>query len=208
MIAFLRGQVAHCGDGYVDLDVHDVGYRLFVTEQALTQLAVGQDVQLFTHHHVREDAILLYGFLSQADKAVFEKLLNVSGIGPRLAIQMIGSTSAESLVAAIHAEDANTLCLLPGVGKKTAQRIILDLKDKLSDLPMTWERTVNQGRQAALSRDVASDVIEALIGLGYRPKEAEAAVTAVLKKDAKVSVEAAVKAALSWLYAHSSEVNV
>lgn len=207
MIVFLHGQVVEQGDGFVDLDVRDVGYRVYVTEDVVRQLPEGSATRLYTYHHVREDATLLYGFIRQADRAMFEKLLGVSGIGPRLALQMLGGTSAESLAGAISREDANTLCALPGIGKKTAQRIILDLKDKLADLPLAWDSVVKTDLHRPRRNLVAQDVTEALIGLGYRPKEAEAAVATVLQQDANVTVEAAVKAALSWLYAHQSEVN-
>lgn len=205
MIVFLDGRVAAIGSGYVDLDVHQVGYRVYVTDDSSQALQAGEEIRLYTYQHVREDAVLLYGFMRAEDRAVFERLLSVSGIGPRLALAMIGAMPAEALVAAIQSEDANALCALPGVGKKTAQRMILDLKDKLGDLPLTWSGVFRQPHQAETSPDVAEDVTTALVALGYRPREASAAVTAVLEQNQRRTVEGAVKAALQWLYEHQSE---
>ncbi|EPZ42100.1 Holliday junction branch migration protein RuvA [Alicyclobacillus acidoterrestris] len=209
MIVFLTGRVVDIGQGYVDLDVHDVGYRVYTTDTAAFSLSLEQEVRLYTYQHVREDAILLYGFLRQAERAVFEKLISVSGVGPKVALQMLGGLPAESLVAAIRQEDANTLCTLPGIGKKTAMRMILDLKDKLDDLPVKHgEFTPHLAAVEPTPTDIVDDVTTALVALGYRPKEAQRAVEAVLERAApNTTVEAAVKAALTWLYQHQADVN-
>lgn len=197
------------GAGYIDLDVHDVGYRIYVTDEVLSTLAVDEQAVIYTYQHVREDGVFLYGFLRPEDRAVFEKLLLVSGVGPKLAVGMLGAISAGALVSAIQSEDANFLCTVPGVGKKTAQRMILDLKDKLGDLPMDWSALSRRSVSAPVKTpiDVKEDVTTALVALGYRMREAEQAVAAVFAQTKDTTVEAAVKAALAWLYAHQQETN-
>ncbi|WP_067619608.1 Holliday junction branch migration protein RuvA [Alicyclobacillus acidiphilus] len=206
MIVFLRGRLAARGPGYIDLDVHGVGYRVYVTDETSAAIAHDGESTVYTYQHVREDGVFLYGFLRPEERAVFEKLLLVSGVGPRLALGILGAISAEAVVTAIQTEDANLLCTLPGVGKKTAQRMILDLKDKLGDLPLDWNGIV-RGASAHPQgpADMQDDVITALVALGYRMREAEQAVSAVFSENSDLTVEAAVKAALAWLYVHQQD---
>ncbi|WAH38421.1 Holliday junction branch migration protein RuvA [Alicyclobacillus dauci] len=206
MIVFLDGRVDFVGPGYIDLDVNHVGYRVYVTDHMVHNLKVDEQIRVYTYQHVREDAVLLYGFHTASDRAVFERLITVSGVGPRLAMQMLGAIEAEALVASIRAEDAVTLCTLPGVGKKTAQRMILELKDKLDDLPVQWDAVFQHEKQSESSSQLSDDVTTALIALGYRPKEAGAAVEAVLQKNPQHSIETAVKASLQWLYEHQNDI--
>ncbi|WP_168121637.1 Holliday junction branch migration protein RuvA [Paenibacillus sp. HB172176] len=130
MIDFLRGPVVHIEAEYVVMDVRDVGYRVFTPNP---YEFVGKDgvVTVFIHHHVREDAIHLFGFLSREQQVLFRKLLDVSGIGPRVALGILSAGKPGSVIAAIQQENIGFLTKLPGIGKKTAQRMILDLKDKL-----------------------------------------------------------------------------
>lgn len=207
MIVFVKGTVMSHGTGYVDLDVHDIGYRLYVPEEVAISSHNGMEIRLYTYQHVREDAILLYGFAREVDRMVFERLLDVSGVGPKLAVQMLSFATAESIVAAIQGDDANFLCGVPGIGKKTAQRMILDLRDKFDGLPLTWDAIATPKPSKQAASDLADDVTTALIALGYRPKEAEQAVAAVFQQQDNLSTEGAVKAALTWLYAHQTEVN-
>ncbi|GMA59830.1 Holliday junction branch migration protein RuvA [Alicyclobacillus fastidiosus] len=208
MIVFLTGRVADTGTGYVDLDVQHVGYRVFTTDDTALGLELEQEIKLYTYQHVREDAVLLFGFLRRIERTVFEKLISVSGIGPKVALQMLGGLSPEALVAAIRLEDANTLCRLPGIGKKTAMRMILELKDKLDDLPVSSHEVVTGIEPEQPSESVADDVTTALMALGYRQKEAQRAVDAVLENRPAATVETAVKAALQWLYEHQSDASL
>ncbi|MFF2094002.1 Holliday junction branch migration protein RuvA [Paenibacillus sp. NPDC058174] len=131
MIDFLRGLVAHLETEYIVLDVQGVGYRVF-TPNPYAFAAKEEAVTVYIHHHVREDAILLYGFESREEQSLFRKLLEVSGIGPRVALGILAGGRPDAVVAAIHQENLTFLTKLPGIGKKTAQRMVLDLKDKLS----------------------------------------------------------------------------
>ncbi|EJY56309.1 Holliday junction DNA helicase RuvA [Alicyclobacillus hesperidum URH17-3-68] len=201
MIAFLRGLVVHHGPGFLDLDVHDVGYRVHVADGALAQYPIGAQAYLYTYQHVREDGIVLYGFATAEERTLFERLLVVSGIGPRLALQIIGAASVPSLVAAVQSEDTSYLCTLPGIGKKTAQRMVLDLKDKLADLALILPMATELSNVP--ENDNVDDVIATLVALGYRPREAEQAIAAIERRPGE-TVEDTVKTALAWLYAQQS----
>ncbi|GGG83502.1 Holliday junction branch migration protein RuvA [Paenibacillus radicis (ex Gao et al. 2016)] len=131
MIDFLRGLVAHLETEYIVLDVQGVGYRVF-TPNPYAFAAKEEAITVYIHHHVREDAILLYGFETREEQSLFRKLLEVSGIGPRVALGILAGGRPDAVVAAIHQENLAFLTKLPGIGKKTAQRMVLDLKDKLS----------------------------------------------------------------------------
>lgn len=133
MIDYLKGNVTYVEQDYAVIEVRDVGYRVFAPNPYALQ-AVQQPTTVHIHYHVREDAILLFGFETREQKALFRKLLDVSGIGPKVALGMLSAGSPESLVQAIQMDNLTYLTKLPGIGKKTAQRIVLDLKDKLGDL--------------------------------------------------------------------------
>ncbi|MDB5053434.1 MAG: ruvA [Bacilli bacterium] len=136
MIDFLRGTLVYRETDYIVLDVHGVGYRMFCANPFAIPHDEGKEVTLFAHHHVREDAAILFGFQSREEQALFRRLLFVTGIGPRVALGILSVGRPEAVVTAIYQEDIDFLIKLPGIGRKTAQRIILDLKDKLADLPM------------------------------------------------------------------------
>jgi holliday junction DNA helicase RuvA len=130
MIDFIRGYVAHLETEYVVLDVNGIGYRVFCPNPYFFA-KTKEEVTVYTHHHVREDAILLFGFATREEQKLFRKLIEVSGIGPRVALGILAGGTPDRVVAAIYQENLAFLTKLPGIGKKTAQRIILDLKDKL-----------------------------------------------------------------------------
>ena len=131
MIGFLRGRVAYLLADVCLLDVNGVGYRVFIAGNTHNQLKLGQEAMLFTHTSVREDAIQLYGFYSQEEYDLFQLLLTVSGIGPKVALGIIGAITPARLCQAIQKKQASVLVKLPGVGKKSAERMIVELKDKL-----------------------------------------------------------------------------
>ncbi|WP_062307517.1 Holliday junction branch migration protein RuvA [Alicyclobacillus sendaiensis] len=200
MIAFLRGRVAFLGPGYVDLDVRDVGYRVHVCDRTHAALNPGDTAFLYTHHHVREDGWALYGFETVEERALFERLVAVSGIGPKLALQVIGATGVSEMVAAILAEDAEGLSRLPGIGRKLASRLIVELREKVTDLaPAALYAPGPASRPQGRAEE---DAVSALVALGYRLREAEEAVSAVGK--GHQSVEETIKAALTYLYAREA----
>ena len=179
MIDFLRGKVAHLESEYVVLDVHDVGYRVF-TPNPYGLARTEEAVQLFIYHHVREDAIHLFGFTTRDEQALFRRLLEVSGIGPKVALGVLAGGRPEAVVAAIQQENITFLTKLPGIGRKTAQRMILDLKDKLGAIDSRWalasmvvESELPAGASDSSSAWAAAR--EALTGLGYRDAELDKA---------------------------------
>jgi Holliday junction DNA helicase RuvA len=182
VIAHLRGTVLYKIPHYVVVDCGGVGYELWISVATYTELPeVGKEAKLHVHTHVREDAFLLYGFADVAEKRLFEKLLTISGIGPKLAITVLSGINAERLVGAIRAGDHATLTRIPGIGKKTAERVVLELKDKLDDMAGFVPADAPMSLGA-----VADDVVSALVNLGYARAAAQKAVEAAAK-DASVS---------------------
>lgn len=134
MIDFLRGQVVHLENEYVVMDVQGIGYQIFCPNPYAFAAKSQELLTIYTHQHVREDAILLFGFPTREEQRLFRKLIEVSGIGPKVALGILSGGNPDTVVAAIHQENITFLTKLPGIGKKTAQRMILDLKDKLEGL--------------------------------------------------------------------------
>jgi Holliday junction DNA helicase RuvA len=177
MIDYLRGRVAHTETEYVVLDVHDVGYRVF-TPNPYGLARTEEPVQLFIHHHVREDAIQLFGFPTREEQSLFRKLLEVSGIGPKVALGVLAGGRPDTITAAIYQENVNFLTKLPGIGRKTAQRMILDLKDKLGSAgaaAAAVELIEPAGAAGGNDGSAWAAAREALTGLGYRDAELDRA---------------------------------
>jgi Holliday junction DNA helicase RuvA len=175
MIAHLRGLLLEKHPNQVVVDCGGVGYDVTIPVSTFTALpAAGAEVRLRIHTHVREDAISLFGFLTSEEKGLFEKLIGVSGIGPKLAITVLSGLAVTDLVSAIRNSDIHMLVRIPGVGKKTAERIVLELRDKLDFLgPAT---TSAQVPPVPLLSPVEQDVISALLNLGCQHAAAESAV--------------------------------
>ena len=171
MIAFLSGRVAGKAAGACLLEVNGVGFRLAMTTGSLAALpAEGDEVLVHTYLHVREDELSLFGFESEAEKIAFEQLLTVSGVGPKVALATLSALTADSLAQAIAAEDVALISSVPGVGKKTAQRIILDLADK-----MGASGSVGTGRATPGTGAAVAEATDALLGMGFSASEASAA---------------------------------
>lgn len=172
MIAFLTGRVAAKAAGYSLLDVGGVGYKLFMTTGSLAALpAEGDEVTVHTFLYVREDELTLFGFESEAEKEAFESLITVSGVGPKVALSTLSSLSADALASAIAAEDVALISTVPGIGKKTAQRMILDLKDKLG-----FSESGAAGSRAHGTGAAAAEATDALLGMGFSAAEAATAI--------------------------------
>lgn len=172
MIAYLRGQLRDKGLNYVVLENAGVGYRIFVGATLWSELVTGQETELYIHHQIREDASDLYGFKLVADLELFELLLSVSGIGPKSALGILSLASAEDVRLAIMRDDAGLLTKVSGVGKKTAERLVLELKNKVAKLGGTIDVSGN-------GLSVGGDELDALISLGYSASEARAALNLV-----------------------------
>ncbi len=175
MIAHLRGTVLDKHPNLVIVDVQGVGYEVTIPVSVFSSLPeIGQAVALHIHTHVREDAFLLYGFVAPADKALFEKLITVSGIGPSLAVKALGGLQSSDLVSAIRSGAIEQLVRIPGVGKKTAERMVLELRDKL-DLGIPERGGVPIAAKSTFSA-TEEDVISALMNFGANRPSAESAV--------------------------------
>ena len=172
MIGFLRGKVSHIFSDYCFLDIHDVGYRVFISHQTRNHIVIGEEAFLYTHTHVREDDILLYGFFSQEEDDLFQHLIGISGIGPKVAQGILSATTANEFYRLIHRKDIKAITKLPGIGKKTAERIVLELKDKLSetsfDAPDIMEDAVSIVDGMG---DMVVEATEALLNLGFQQSE-------------------------------------
>lgn len=172
MIALVRGSLTYKSIDHVIIDVHGVGYRLFIPLSTFYALPDKGEISLFTHTHVREDALLLYGFLTLEEKNLFGILIGISGIGPKLAVNILSHIPAGDLKSAIAAGDIKRLSGLPGIGKKTAERLVLELKDKVvppAGPPPSAEVSSITG---ASENDLIGDVISALVNLGYKESQA------------------------------------
>lgn len=179
MIAHLRGRLLSKTPQSAVVEAAGVGYEVFISIPTFTALpAEGAEVALLIHTHVREDALALFGFTTPAEKRLFEKLLGISGIGPKLAITVLSGLPSERLISAIHSQDHLTLTRIPGVGKKTAERIVLELKDKLQDL--------GPAPAAGVATPVSEDVLSALVNLGYQRAAAQKGVESAIARDADI----------------------
>ncbi|MFZ5879097.1 MAG: Holliday junction branch migration protein RuvA [Chloroflexota bacterium] len=189
MIATLRGEITQIEDTALILEVGGVGLRVHVPAPLRTKFKVGEMVFIYTHLIVRQDALTLYGFESQADRDLFNILLGVDGVGPKVALSVLSTLTLDTVQRAIFADEGDILNRVPGVGKKTAQKIALHLKDKLKPSDAL-------ARVAAMT-DFDSEVLAALTALGYSVVEAQAAIQA-LPKDAPTDVEERLRAALGY----------
>ena len=177
MIAHLRGRLFAKDPGHVIVEAGGVGYEVIISVPTFTALpAEGAEVSLHVYTQVREDILALYGFLDLKEKRLFERLITVSGVGPRLAVTILSGLSPERTVSAIRAQDHATLTHIPGVGKKLAERLVVELKDKLEDMAVAPAALVSAG-------PAAEDVLSALTNLGYQRPAAQKAIEAAVEKD-------------------------
>ena len=189
MIAHLRGKLAQKDPARLIVDVNGVGYEVFIPLTTFTALPeAGFEVSIDVHTHVREDVIALYGFSTRRERTIFEKLMTISGIGPKLAVTILSGGSVEDLVGAIKRSDLARLTAIPGVGRKIAERIILELKDRLQDFA-----------EAQAKSGVEADVLSALENLGYNRALAEGAVTRAANGDRDAAFDLLFKRALQIL---------
>lgn len=199
MIAFIRGTVADLTENSVIIETSGIGYEVFMAGTDLDRLRPGEEIKIHTHFNVREDAMSLYGFLAKDDLSMFKMLLNVNGIGPKAALGILAAITADALRFAILSDDVKTLSKAPGIGKKTAQKLILELKDKLK-LEDAFELKLAHEQEAAgivtgEASDGIQEAVEALVALGYSSTDALRAVRAVTDVSPD-DVEGLLKAAL------------
>jgi Holliday junction DNA helicase RuvA len=194
LIVQLRGRLLALTPEQAVLDVHGVGYGVFLplsTYYELQKLPPQSEVALFVHTHVREDALALYGFWSERERALFERLITVSGVGPRLARAILSGLPPEVLLAALAAGDVGRLTRIPGVGRKTAERLVLELREKAAELQAT--------SAAAAPEPGDEDLLVALVNLGYRRGDAEKALAEARRASADAEVPELLRLALKRL---------
>jgi Holliday junction DNA helicase RuvA len=192
MYEYIKGTLALLTPTYAVVDVGGIGYNITISLQSYSKLSEATDVKLFVHHVVREDASLLYGFFDEEERAIFRLLINVNGVGPNTAMMCLSSLSAEEIRVAIIKEDINTLKGIKGIGLKTAQRIIVDLKDKVSSVGAGSELFARLAGKNKL-RDEATS---ALVALGFPRSSVDKTMDALLKQNDNCTVEELIKAAL------------
>ena len=174
MLAYIKGSLEMKFDNYIVIDVGGLGYKVFMSEKAIEEVGnIGDIVKVHTHYHVREDDISIYGFLSNEELKMFELLLGVSGIGAKSAITMLSNITPSSFALAVITNDTSKLVKIPGVGAKSAARIILELKDKIKTIEAKEDKTNSQIQEAIIDDDKAQEAISALQVLGYNKKEIE-----------------------------------
>ena len=196
MYAYMIGRVAELKEDLLVLEVGSIGYNIRIPGSVAGLLPpVGEEVKIYTYTSVREDAIQLFGFLTKDDLEMYRQLIAVSGIGPKGGLALLSVMSADELRMAVLAQDAKAIARAPGIGGKTAQRIILELKDKVS-LQDALAQTADAGTAAAAAAgsQTRNEAVEALVALGYAASDALRAVKAVERED--MDVEALLKAAL------------
>jgi len=173
MIGFLRGKLAFKAPPMLMLDVNGVGYEIEAPMTTFYNLpAIGVEIMLHTHLVVREDAHILFGFSTEADRSMFRTLIKVNGVGPKLALTILSGQSAEEFHRCIHNNDTQTLVRLPGVGKKTAERLIIEMRDRLPDLGDSAGSAVINLDQSQRASNPKQEAISALCSLGYKPLDA------------------------------------
>jgi Holliday junction DNA helicase RuvA len=195
VIAHLRGTILDKQPNRIVIDVHGVGYDVFVPLSTFYGLGhSGSDIALRIHTHVREDALLLYGFATELEQQLFERLISVSGIGPKLALAVLSGIEPPDLMRAIERSDLARLTAIPGVGKKTSERIVLELKDRLPRAPVTAVAADDAGEPG-----LRDDVLSALMNLGYHRPLAEKAVESAVKATPDANFERTLRQALREL---------
>lgn len=195
MIAFLKGYIEEKNQDSILLDVQGVGYKVEISSQTLEQLSTaGEEIKILIYHHITDNDQRLFGFFTADEKQLFEQLITVKGVGPKLGLTILSGLPAKNLIAAITGGDAVSLSRVPGIGKKTAERIIVELREKLKsiDAPqISGSQSTNSG--------VLEESIQALVALGFKPRQSEQAAMAVISKDGETDSSVVIRKALGLL---------
>lgn len=200
MIAFVKGTIEEVTEDNVVLDVGGIGYNVKISARVSQSLpGIGKEIKLFTYTLVREDAFLLYGFLSRNDLDIFKKCITVNGIGPKGGLSLLSTMDADSLKYAILSQDTKAIAKTPGIGMKTAERLILDLKDKVSYNDTIINNEMNRNKDVNSLNGANREAVEALVALGYGQAESLRAVSLIEDADGMDSGEL-LKAALKKLF--------
>lgn len=199
MIGYIKGTLEEADEQCIIVDNHGIGYRIFVPGSVFAgALPIGEEVKIYTYFSVREDAMQLYGFLTRDDLRMFKMLLGVNGIGPKAGLGILSALTADELRFAVLADDAASIAKAPGIGKKTAQKLILELKDKLNLEDAFEQKLANQAQKTQTvsgADDAMQEAVQALVALGYSSTDALRVVKKVEGADS-MGVEEILKAAL------------
>lgn len=200
MFSYIKGELAEINIDHIVIDVNGIGYQIFIPTNTLNYLpSIGESVKIHTYLYIREDAMILYGFLTKDDLEMFKLLITVSGIGPKGGLGILSTLSSDDLRFAVLSGDSKAISKAPGIGAKTAQRVILDLKDKIS-LEDAFEQKLQNNKNISQSENnsVKNDAVLALTSLGYSSTESLKAVSKVeITED--MDVEAVLKASLKHM---------
>ena len=185
MISYIKGRLVETAENIIVVECNGIGYQMLVPLSVIDSMPpCGNDVKIYTHMHVREDLLQLFGFLTRDDLEVFKLLISVSGVGPKAALSILGTITADELRYAVMADDAKTIAKTPGIGAKTAGKLVIELKDKLKYrdindvMDISGQNSVNVSSKAA-DKSIISDAVEALVALGYSATDAMKAVRSV-----------------------------
>ena len=176
MISFLKGVIEEIGENYLAIDVNGVGYHAFASSRTLSHLAEGEVTQIYTHTYVRESELTLFGFLTSSERQIFEVLISVSGVGPKVGLAIMSALNSDEIVNAVANQDGKTFARANGVGPKLGDRIVLELKDKFGKIVVDGAQVI-----AGPVTGIGSDVLSALMNLGYKPNNAQRAVSQVME---------------------------
>jgi len=200
MIGFVKGFVEDFDENSVLIDAGSIGYNVFVPSSVIKNISgIGGEIKLYTYTNVRQDAILLFGFLTKEELSVFKLLINVNGIGPKAGLSILSTLSPNDLRYAVISDDVKTITGVPGIGSKTAQKLILELKDKLNLEDVFTSEAETKIKTTSAAPSVANDAVMALVALGYSQSEALRAVKGIEISD-NHSVEDVLKEALKQLF--------
>ena len=184
MIGRIRGTLVDKKPPEIQIDVAGICYEVQVPMSTLYQMPeLGKELTLHTHFVVREDAQLLYGFFEEKDKSMFRSLIKINGVGPKMALGILSSMEANEFVRAVRSNNINAMVKMPGIGKKTAERLLIEMRDRLKD----WDAEEGNTKESvSASASITSDAETALISLGYKPQQAAHAIAAVLKTNPEI----------------------
>ncbi|GJM13936.1 MAG: Holliday junction ATP-dependent DNA helicase RuvA [Pseudohongiella sp.] len=186
MIGRIHGVLVDKKPPEIQIDVSGLCYEVQVPMSTLYQLPeIGKELTLHTHFVVREDAQLLYGFFEEKDKSMFRSLIKINGVGPKMALGILSSMEADEFVRAVRNDDINAMVKMPGIGKKTAERLLIEMRDRLKD----WEGDAAEGNETVTvtaSSSMTNDAETALVSLGYKPQQAAHAIAQVLKAQPQI----------------------
>ena len=191
MIGFLKGKIIYAKPTRILLDVNGVGYSIFISIMTFEKISESESVSLFIYTNVKEDSITLFGFYTEAEKEMFELLISVNGVGPKIALSILSGIRIDDLKAAIQNNEISRITAVPGIGRKTAERLMLELRSKVDHVAVEGESVVPY--------NIRNEAIAALTTLGYNVKVAEKVIRDILAGNSSLSVEELIKKALSVL---------